>query len=66
MTSPAPEQQPTPPDCPPAFIKRKPGERQLWRVLNASAITYLNLAVLFGHTPQPAISDLFDLFDFSK
>jgi FtsP/CotA-like multicopper oxidase with cupredoxin domain len=32
----------------------KPGERQLWRVLNASAITYLNLAVLFGntHTPQ--------------
>lgn len=28
-------------------------ERQVWRVLNASAITYLNLAVLFGHTPQP-------------
>ncbi len=25
----------------------KPGERQLWRVLNASAITYLNLAMLF-------------------
>ena len=40
------------PDYPPAFIKMKPGERQLWRVLNASAITYLNLAVLFGHTPQ--------------
>jgi FtsP/CotA-like multicopper oxidase with cupredoxin domain len=31
----------------------RPGERQLWRVLNASAITYLNLEVLFGHTPQP-------------
>ena len=31
----------------------KPGERQLWRVLNASAITYLNLAVLFNRTPQP-------------
>jgi FtsP/CotA-like multicopper oxidase with cupredoxin domain len=30
----------------------KPGERQLWRVLNASAITYLNLAVLFNRAPQ--------------
>jgi FtsP/CotA-like multicopper oxidase with cupredoxin domain len=40
------------PDYPPATIKMKPGERQLWRVLNASAITYLNLAVLFGHKPQ--------------
>jgi FtsP/CotA-like multicopper oxidase with cupredoxin domain len=40
------------PDYPPARIKMKPGERQLWRVLNASAITYLNLAVLFGRTPQ--------------
>jgi FtsP/CotA-like multicopper oxidase with cupredoxin domain len=40
------------PDYPPASIKMKPGERQLWRVLNASSITYLNLAVLFGHTPQ--------------
>ena len=41
------------PDYPPAVIQMKPGERQLWRVLNASAITYLNLEVLFGHTPQP-------------
>jgi len=41
------------PDYPPATIEMKPGERQLWRVLNASAITYLNLEVLFGHTPQP-------------
>lgn len=41
------------PDYPPASITMKPGERQLWRVLNASAITYLNLAVLFRHAPQP-------------
>jgi len=40
------------PDYPPAIIKMKPGERQLWRVLNASAITYLNLAVLFDRAPQ--------------
>ncbi len=40
------------PDYPPAAIKMKPGERQLWRVLNASAITYLNLAVLFHRAPQ--------------
>ena len=30
------------PDYPPATIEMKPGEKQLWRVLNASAITYLN------------------------
>jgi FtsP/CotA-like multicopper oxidase with cupredoxin domain len=41
------------PDYPPAVIQMKPGERQLWRVLNASTITYLNLAVLFGRAPQP-------------
>jgi FtsP/CotA-like multicopper oxidase with cupredoxin domain len=40
------------PDYTPARITMKPGERQLWRVVNASAITYLNLAVLFGRTPQ--------------
>jgi FtsP/CotA-like multicopper oxidase with cupredoxin domain len=40
------------PDYPPAVIKMKPGERQLWRVLNASAITYLNLAVLYNRIPQ--------------
>ncbi len=40
------------PEYPPALIRMKPGERQLWRVLNASSITYLNLAVLFGRTPQ--------------
>jgi FtsP/CotA-like multicopper oxidase with cupredoxin domain len=41
------------PDYPPAAIEMKPEERQLWRVLNASAITYLNLAVLFNRKPQP-------------
>jgi len=41
------------PDYHPAVIEMKPGEQQLWRVLNASAITYLNLAVLLNHTPQP-------------
>ena len=40
------------PDYPPARIMMRPGERQLWRVLNASAITYLNLAVLFRGAPQ--------------
>jgi len=41
------------PDYPPATIETRPGEKQLWRVLNASAITYLNLAVLFNRVPQP-------------
>ena len=41
------------PDYPPALIEMKPGERQLWRVLNATAITYLNLSVLLQRTPQP-------------
>ncbi len=41
------------PNYQPAIIKMKPGERQLWRVLNASAITYLNLAVLYRRGPQP-------------
>src|ERR1700761_5653507 len=40
------------PDYPPATIAMKPGERQLWRILNASAITYLNLQVLFGPQAQ--------------
>jgi FtsP/CotA-like multicopper oxidase with cupredoxin domain len=41
------------PDYPPATIEMKPGERQLWRVLNASAITYLNLEFLVNRAPQP-------------
>ena len=40
------------PDYPTATIQIRPSERQLWRVLNASAITYLNLAVLFNKVPQ--------------
>lgn len=40
------------PDYPPATIKIRPQERQLWRVLNSCAITYLNLQVLFGREAQ--------------
>ncbi len=40
------------PDYPPAVIRMLPKERQLWRVLNASSVTYLNLAVLIGHAPE--------------
>ena len=40
------------PDYPPAILSMKPAQRQLWRVVNASAITYLNLAVLFNRAPQ--------------
>jgi len=40
------------PDYPPAIIKMKPDERQVWRVLNACAITYLNLQILFGREAQ--------------
>ncbi len=41
------------PDYRPAVIEMKPNEQQLWRVVNASGITYLDLQVLFGRTPQP-------------
>jgi FtsP/CotA-like multicopper oxidase with cupredoxin domain len=41
------------PDYPPARIEMKPDEQQLWRVVNASAITYLNLEVHYLHKPQP-------------
>ncbi len=40
------------PDYPPALIRMRPDERQLWRILNASSVTYLNLAVLFQRMPQ--------------
>jgi FtsP/CotA-like multicopper oxidase with cupredoxin domain len=40
------------PDYPPATVQMKPGAKELWRVLNASAITYLNLSVLFKRAPQ--------------
>src|SRR5581483_6174996 len=41
------------PEYPPAVIRTRPERRELWRVLNASAITYLNLSVLFDRVPQP-------------
>jgi FtsP/CotA-like multicopper oxidase with cupredoxin domain len=34
-------------------IRMKPLERQLWRVVNASAITYLNLQVVYDGMAQP-------------
>lgn len=42
------------PDYPPAVVRIRPGERELWRVVNASTVTYLNLALLYGnrHVPQ--------------
>jgi FtsP/CotA-like multicopper oxidase with cupredoxin domain len=40
------------PDYPPAVVKMRPDGTELWRVVNAAAVTYLNLAVLFGRTPQ--------------
>jgi len=40
------------PDYPPAQLRLRPQERQLWRVLNAASVTYLNLALLFGRSAQ--------------
>jgi FtsP/CotA-like multicopper oxidase with cupredoxin domain len=40
------------PDYPPASIEMQPGERQLWRVVNACGITYLNLAVIVQRASQ--------------
>ncbi len=40
------------PDYPPANIQMRPGERQLWRIVNASSITYLNLQWLWKSVPQ--------------
>jgi FtsP/CotA-like multicopper oxidase with cupredoxin domain len=40
------------PNYPPATITLRPGERQLWRVLNASSLTYLNLAATFRRGPK--------------
>jgi FtsP/CotA-like multicopper oxidase with cupredoxin domain len=40
------------PDYPPAVIMVRPSERQLWRVLNASAVTYLDLQVVVENRPQ--------------
>jgi FtsP/CotA-like multicopper oxidase with cupredoxin domain len=40
------------PKYPPAIIKMKPLQAQFWRVLNASADTYVDLAVEFGGKRQ--------------
>ena len=40
------------PNYPPASILTKPNERQLWRVLNASAITYIDLQIVYGGEAQ--------------
>lgn len=40
------------PKYPPAVIKMKPGEREFWRVLNASADTYLDLSLEFAGKHQ--------------
>jgi FtsP/CotA-like multicopper oxidase with cupredoxin domain len=39
------------PDYPPATIRMRPLERQFWRVVNASSITYLNLQLLVDGKP---------------
>lgn len=40
------------PDYTPARMTLKPKERQLWRVLNAAAITYVHLSLLYDKVPQ--------------
>ena len=40
------------PRYPPAVVRIRPGERQLWCVLNASAITYLDLQMLVENKAQ--------------
>jgi FtsP/CotA-like multicopper oxidase with cupredoxin domain len=48
------------PKYPPAIIKMKPLERQFWRVLNASADTYLDLGIEFGGKRQSLSIVAFD------
>jgi len=40
------------PDYPPGVIHMKPGERQLWRVVNACALTYLDLRVIVNRQAE--------------
>ena len=40
------------PDYPPATILVRPSERQFWHVLNASAVTYIDLQLLADNAPQ--------------
>ena len=42
------------------MIEMKPAEREFWRVLNASAITYMDLQVLYDGAPQPLGVAAFD------
>ena len=41
------------PEYRPAIIAVQPMQRQFWRVMNASAITYVDLQILIGNVPQP-------------
>lgn len=40
------------PEYQPAVLKMKPAAKELWRLLNASAITYLDLQLLLDDRPQ--------------
>lgn len=41
------------PEYQPAVIAMRPAEKQFWRVLNASAITYVDVQVLYNDSAQP-------------
>src|SRR6201999_3372772 len=41
------------PDYTPSVISMKAGERRLWRVVNASADTIIDLQMQYDGTPQP-------------
>jgi FtsP/CotA-like multicopper oxidase with cupredoxin domain len=41
------------PNYPPAQLFLRPRQEEFWRVLNGSAITYLDLQILFNNAPQP-------------
>jgi FtsP/CotA-like multicopper oxidase with cupredoxin domain len=40
------------PDYPPAILRVAPQQRERWRILNASSLTYLDLQLLFGDRIQ--------------
>jgi FtsP/CotA-like multicopper oxidase with cupredoxin domain len=40
------------PNYVPAVVEIRPGEKELWRVLNASAITYIDLQMMVNGKPQ--------------
>jgi FtsP/CotA-like multicopper oxidase with cupredoxin domain len=41
------------PNYPPVIVPMRPGEKQLWRVVNATADSVLDLQVQFNGVPQP-------------